>query len=269
MKKRRMIPVLLLRNGWIVQSREFSEYQNIGSAISSIRRLSEWASDELILLDITQEGRYDTGRDDQEYSNHSDFLEILDEVARVTFMPLVVGGRIRSLSDIDQRLSRGADKVAINTAAITSPRLIQDAARMYGSQCVTVSIDVMGTDRGYSVVYAGRRNVTSMSPIEWAKQVEELGAGEVLLNVVDRDGVGLGYDIDLIGSVADELNIPLIALGGVGEWAHMVDALTSTTVDAVAASNIFHHVDQSVYVAKRYLHAAGMNVRKPDLLAIG
>lgn len=268
MKKNRLIPLLLLKNGWLVQSKEFKRWQNLGNPITAVKRLSEWASDELIYLDISKNEKYDIKRDDQGYPNRHSFIDIIKDVSKVTFMPITVGGRIRTLSHIEDLLAVGADKVSINTQALTDKNFITEAAKEFGSQCIVISIDSKIINGKYTVMLGGELESTQYSPAEWAKIVESQGAGEILLNSIDRDGMKNGYDIELLGSVSAEVNIPVIASGGVGEWSHFAEAFDKTKVDAVAAANIFHYTDQSVYLAKKYLHEHGYNVRPPDLLSI-
>jgi imidazole glycerol-phosphate synthase subunit HisF len=268
MKKNRLIPIVLLRNGWIVQSKGFSKYQNLGNPVASVKRLSEWASDEIIYLDISTDDRYDLRRDDQGYKNRDNFLDIIRDVSNVTFMPITVGGRVRSLSDIEARLSSGADKVCLNTMAIEDIELVEKAAREFGSQCIVISIDAKETQDGYKVYSHGGKNETKFEPHELAEMVEKSGAGEILINSIDRDGKGTGYDIPLIQMVTESVSIPVIACGGVSEWDHFSEAFEQTRVDAVAAANIFHYVDQSVFLAKKHLFNNGVNVRKPDLIKI-
>ncbi|MCI0577811.1 MAG: imidazole glycerol phosphate synthase cyclase subunit [Chloroflexi bacterium] len=268
MKKNRLIPVLLLKDGWLVQSKEFRRYQNLGNPIWAVKRLSEWASDELVYLDISRGDEYDLRRDDLGHPNRHSFLEIIADVSQMTFMPITVGGRIRTLADIEQCLALGADKISINTQAVDEPDFIRAAAEEFGSQCVVVSIDVKRKDGQYMVMVEGGRRPTPYGPVEWARIVEEQGAGEILLNSIDRDGMRNGYDIELIRQVASSVQIPVIACGGVGEWEHFVEAFRETEVDAVAAANIFHYIDQSVYLAKKYLYERGCNVRPPDLLEV-
>lgn len=268
MKKKRLIPVLLLRNGWLVQSKQFRRYQNLGNPVSAVKRLSEWASDELIYLDITRDESYDLRRDDLGHPNRHSIFEIIEDVSKVAFMPITVGGRIRTLQDIEKRLALGADKISLNTMAVEEPRLVESAAREFGSQCIVVSIDVKMAEGGYRVITHGGTQVTPYTPRDWAKKVEQLGAGEILLNSVDRDGMKNGYDLELLDHVAGSIGIPVIACGGVGDWAHLAEALEQTSVDAVAAANIFHYSDQSVFLAKKFLYERGLNVRRPDLLVI-
>ncbi len=268
MKKNRLIPVLLLRNGWLVQSKGFRRYQNLGNPITTVERLSEWASDELIYLDISREENYDLRRDDLGHPNRRTILEIIEDVSKASFMPITVGGRIRTLRDIERRLAVGADKISINSKPLEEPAFIQAAAREFGCQCIVVSIDVRIMDDRYVVVSEGGTKPTRYGPAEWAKLSEEYGAGEILLNSIDRDGMKNGYDIELLNQVSRVVGIPVIACGGVGDWSHMAEAFDKTSVDAVAAANIFHYVDQSVYLAKRFLHERGYNVRPPDLLTL-
>lgn len=268
MKKKRIIPVLLLRNGYLVQSKEFRRYQNIGNPVSSVKRFSEWASDELIYLDITRDDLYDVGRNDLAHPNRHDLLEIIEDVSKVTFMPITIGGRIRSLHDIEVRLSRGADKITINTAALSDPKFIELAAKEFGSQCVVVSIDAKRINGKSIVMSDGGRLPTKWMAKDWALTVEQMGAGEILINSVDRDGQKNGYDLDLLNDVANSVKTPVIALGGVGEWSHFADALLQTAIDGVAAANIFQYSDQSVFLARKYLFDHGANVRSPSLLSI-
>jgi len=268
MKKNRLIPVLLLKDGWLVQSKGFSKYQNLGNPVTAVKRLSEWASDELIYLDISSGDNYDTRRDDQGYENRGSFLDIIEDVSKVTFMPITVGGKIRTLSDIEKRLSVGADKVSINTMAINDHNFIQEAAKQFGSQCIVVSMDAKIVDNEHRVFANGGKDMTKFTPKELSKIVEDYGAGEILINSIDRDGKGNGYDIELINKVADNVNIPVIACGGVGDWEDFADVFEETSADAVAAANIFHYRDQSVFLAKKFLYDFKFNVRKPDLVKL-
>jgi len=267
-KKKRLIPVLLLKSGWLVQSKEFSRYQNLGNPITAVKRLSEWGSDELIYLDISKDDEYNIRRNDQNYPNRRTFLEIIEDVSKVTFMPITVGGKIHSLEDIENRLKLGADKVSINTIAIRDHKFIESAAKEFGSQCIVISIDTKINNENYFVYNHKDSSLTNLNVIEFSKLVENMGAGEILLNSVDRDGLGGGYDLNLIKLVSNKVNIPVISCGGVSEWFHFQEAFEQTETDAVAAANIFHYRDQSVYLAKKYLYDCKSNVRKPDFLTI-
>ena len=267
MKKKRLIPVLLLKNGWLVQSKEFKRFQNLGNPTAAAKRLSEWASDELIYLDISKDEVYDMRRNDQAYPNRTSFIEIIEDVSKVSFIPMTVGGRIRNLKDIEKRLGAGADKISINTKALEDKEFIARAAKEFGSQCVVVSIDVKIINGQYVVMSSRGSIITQYSPVQWAQIVESMGAGEILLNSIDRDGLQNGYDIELLSKVSSSVRIPVIACGGAGEWSHFAEALDKTGVDAVAAANIFHYMDQSVYLAKKYLYESGHNVRPPFLFS--
>ena len=265
MKKKRLIPILFLKNGWLVQSRQFTQHRNLGNPLAAVKRFSDWTADELIYLDISRDDVYDIQRDDQGYPNRQSFLEIIDDVSKNAFMPITVGGKIRTLDDIEKRLAFGADKIAINTQAVEAQEFILTAAKEFGSQCIVVSIDVKRVGGKFCVYSHCGRKSTPYGPDELAKIVEEKGGGEILLNSIDRDGMSSGYDIPLLNLVSEAVTIPVISLGGVGEWGHFCEALKKTNVDAVAAGNIFHYSDQSVYLARKYLFEQGCNVRKPEL----
>ena len=269
MKKKRLIPILLLKNGWLVQSKKFNRYQNLGNPVQAVKRLSQWGSDEIIYLDITKYGDYDLKRNDQNYPNRKSFLEIVDDFAKVTFMPMTIGGKINNINDIDIRLKIGADKVSINTMALTNIDFIKKASKEFGSQCIVVSVDVkLDQFKKYKVFNSRESKITNIDAVGFCKTIEDKGAGEILLNSVDNDGQGNGYDITLLNCIVNHLSIPTIACGGVGDWGHFEEALVKTNVDGVAAANIFHYFDQSVYLAKKYLCDKNQNIRKPDILEI-
>ena len=268
MKKNRLIPILLLKNGWLVQSRQFIRHQNLGNPITAVKRLSQWGSDELIYLDISRDDLYDIRRDDQGYKNRNSFLDIMKDISKETFMPMSLGGKICDLNDIEERLKLGSDKVVINTKAFEDPSFIESAAREFGSQCIVISIDVKIINNNYKVFIDRGRKETKKDPVSWSNEVYSAGAGEILLNSIDRDGKGNGYDLKLLDQVSNKVKCPVIACGGVGEWLHFEDALNKTNVDAVSAANIFQYIDQSVFLAKKFLYEKKLNVRKPDLLKI-
>lgn len=268
MKKKRVIPVLLLKNGQLVQSKAFSRHKNLGNPFVAVKRLSEWAADEIIYLDISGAGGIETLRADLAYESRAGFLDIVSDVARVTRMPVTFGGGIRSLRDIEERLQRGADKVSINTQALADPGFVTAAAKEFGAQCVVVCMDVRFVDDAARVMNDRARVATPHTPVEWARLVESAGAGEILVQAADRDGAGGGYDLDLIDSIATAVRVPVIALGGAGEWSHMGDVLEKTRADAVAAANVFQYYDQSFYLAKKHIFDRGLPVRPPDLLLI-
>ena len=265
MLKNRVIPVILLRNGAAVQSKGFRRYQHLGNPMTIVERLSHWASDELIYLDISREREYDLRRDDLADPNEGSILGILQQVSRRCFMPMAFGGGIRTLDDITDRLRAGADKVVINTQALLEPEFIESAARRFGSQCVVVCADVRRQASGQAEVFAsGGTRPTGRRATDWAREAQERGAGELLLQSIDRDGGGEGYDLPLVTGVARAASIPVIALGGVGAWSHMYDGLRAGA-SAVAAANIFNYSENSVFKAKEQLFSLRANVRAPSL----
>jgi imidazole glycerol-phosphate synthase subunit HisF len=261
MLKYRLIPVLLLKDGLLVRSELFNIHQIIGNPIHEVKRFNEWNVDELIYLDISRVGNYDLRRDDAKVKGLDNSLSILIEVSKTCFMPLTWGGGIRTLNDIRLRISNGADKITLNTAAFQTPELITQAAKVFGSQAIVISIDVRRHSNGELEVFVeGAQHPTGLKPADWAKQVEELGAGEILLNSIDRDGTGDGYDVELIENVVASTTIPVIALGGVGRYEHYVDGIKAGA-SAVAAANIWHFKELSDRGGKRALAKAEIPVR--------
>ncbi|OGQ88473.1 MAG: histidine biosynthesis family protein [Deltaproteobacteria bacterium RIFOXYD12_FULL_56_24] len=250
-----------------MRSQLFKVHQAIGNPMSTVERYSQWNVDELVVLDISRdEDFHDLRRDDlqQNYQGKS-ALDVLRAIAEVCFMPLTFGGRIRSLDDIAERLTAGADKVTLNTVAIQDPDFIAQAARRFGSQCIVVSIDVRRQTNGYEVWGDGGRMPTGRKPEDWAQEVERLGAGEILLNSIDRDGSGLGYDVELIRLVAEAVTIPVVALGGVGRYEHFPSAISQGHASAMSAANIFHFFELSYSHAKQACLDVGLPVRPVGL----
>jgi cyclase len=264
MLKPRLIPCLLLQNGMLVRSETFSLHQVIGNPLHEVKRFNEWSVDELIYLDISRGGTYDESREDHKVKGLVSPLEVLDAIAADCFVPLTFGGRITSIDDMLQRFQRGADKIAINTAALETPTLISDAAGRFGSQAVVVSIDVKRHPDGRPEVFTrGGQLPTGLDPPTWAVEAEARGAGEILLNSIDRDGTGEGYDIELIASVTEAVAIPVIACGGVGRYEDFAPAILDGGASAVAAANIFHFKELSDRNAKRAMRRSGVDVRLP------
>lgn len=261
MLKTRLIPCLLLKNGLLVRSEEFSIHQAIGNPVNQVERFNAWTVDELIYIDITREGVYDVRRDDHKVKASDDILEIIETVARSCFMPLTFGGRIRTIDEIRARFIHGADKVTINTQAVTAPEFINEAAREFGSQAIIVSIDAeeRGSD-GWEVMTEGGRRATGLDVVEWAREAERRGAGEIFLNSIDRDGVGEGYDVRLVEAVSSATSIPVIACGGVGRFEHLAAGVRAGA-SAVSAANIFHFTEHSTQRAKETLYRAGVDIR--------
>jgi len=268
MLKTRLIPCILLKNGLVVRSQGFCDHQNLGDPIQQVKRYSDWQVDELMYLDITREGPYDFRRDDHKLKSFQGILEILSAVSRVCFAPLTFGGGIRTVEDIAERVKRGADKVVINTQALREPAFITEAAAVFGSQCLVVSIDVKRHPDGRYEVYAeGARTPTGLDPVRWAQDAEARGAGEIFLTAVDRDGMAGGYDLELVRAVAESVGIPVIASGGAGSFDHFVEGILEGKADAVAAANLFHFTEHSYPRAKKHLKAAGVNVRMAEFAA--
>jgi imidazoleglycerol phosphate synthase cyclase subunit len=263
----RLIPVLLLKHGLLMRSQVFRVHQVIGNPIHTVMRLSNWNVDELVLLDISEDDYHDLRRDDLAVSDiGSTALEVLKAVSHVCFMPLAFGGRVRTLEDIRQRLSAGADKCIINTQAVEDPAFIRAAAHRFGAQCVVVSIDAKRRPDGrYEVYTRGGKHPTGLDPAGWARQAEELGAGEIFLNSIDRDGSAQGYDVELIRQVSEATTIPVIACGGVGKYEDFPAGILEGGASAVAAANIFHFFENSYPFAKKACLDAGIPMREVRL----
>jgi cyclase len=249
--KTRIVPTLLFKGVGLVKGVGFDSWRSVGTALQSIRVYNLREVDELVFLDIVATP-----------SGHRPDLREIDELADNCFMPLTVGGGVKSIPDIRDLLAVGADKVAINTAAIETPELIRDGAAEFGAQCIVVSIDVKRRDNGQAEVMSHcGRTATGRNAIEWAKDVEALGAGEILLTSVDRDGTMNGYDVDLVRDVAAAVRIPVIASGGCGTYEHMADVLSASRVSALGAASMFHFTEQTPREAKKYLAARGFPMR--------
>lgn len=273
MLKPRLIPVLLLKNGILVRSKTFSFHQHTGDPLGQVERYTAWQADELIYLDINRDDTHDyretmsvigttSSQKNIPATMTNDVIALVRHVSEKCMIPLTVGGKIRTIEDIRVRLKNGADKVSINTRALEDPSFIERAAEAFGSQCIVVCVDVKKKEDGtYEVCKRFGKEPTGLTPVEWCKEAERRGAGEILLQSIDRDGTGQGYDIPLVKQVVGAVSIPVIALGGVGTFAHLADGLTEGGASAVAAANIFHFSEQSVIKAKREMRARGIDVR--------
>lgn len=251
MLKVRIMPILLYRDYELVKGVGFDSWRGVGSAMQAIRVYNMREVDELIFLDIT------ATREERE----PDF-ELIDDLADECFMPLTVGGGVRSLDDVRRLLDVGADKVAINSEAIRNPELIREVAQRFGAQCVVVSIDVRKHASGQYEIFthSGNRG-TGVDPVVFAKEAARLGAGEILLTSIEKDGSMDGYDLELIQQVSGSVEIPVIASGGAGNYEDLYKALTIGNAAAVAAASIFHFTEQTPLAAKEYLHGKGIPVR--------
>jgi len=262
--KTRVIPVLYLMNGLIVRSEGFKEFKAIGNPIAEMERYGEWLADELVYLDITRDGEHDFGRDDHKFKGERDILSILRQIAASCFMPLAFGGRIRSMEDVDRFIRNGADKVVICSQAYRDPALVTAVAEKYGAQAMVLGLDVKREEDGTHRVHIDQgRTPVDEAPEAYAKRMEALGAGEILLNSIDRDGAAEGYDTGIIRRIADAVSIPVVACGGVGDFSDFRDGIDEGRASAVAAGNVFHFTEASYKRAKRYLRDKGYGVRYP------
>lgn len=261
MVKTRLIPLLFIKNGLIVRSENFSYHQLMGNVVNEAKRYNEWNVDELIYIDISRDNEYDSRRNDHKIKSYTSFEEIVKIISTECFMPLSFGGGIRKIAQIDFLVKNGADKITLNTGAIENPQLITEAALKYGSQAIVISIDYRMI-KNKPIIFSkfGQQN-TEITLQDWVAEVENLGAGEILINCIDRDGMANGYDIETIGSIVDHTRLPVIACGGAGDSYDFVELAKATKVSGIAAGNWFHFVEQSYPRAKQLLKNNGINVR--------
>ena len=251
MLKNRIIPCLDVKNGRVVKGINFVELKDAGDPAEQAKIYSDGGADEICFLDITASNE-----------NRDTILDVVKKTSQECFVPLTVGGGVRSIVDISNLLKSGADKVSINTAAVENKSIIKDSARNFGSQCVVIAIDAKKiSEKKWEVFTHGGRNSTGLDVINYAKQVEELGAGEILLTSMDRDGTKKGYDLELTELVSNSVNIPVIASGGVGKLDHLYDGLKKGRASAVLAASIFHFGEFSINDVKKYLDSRGIPVR--------
>jgi cyclase len=248
---KRIIPCLDVTAGRVVKGINFVELRDAGDPVEIARRYDEQGADEITFLDIT------ASSDAREL-----ILHIIEAVASKVFIPLTVGGGVRTVDDVRRLLNAGADKVSINTSAVNNPQLISDSARKYGSQCIVVAIDAKKTDNNkWEVFTHGGRKPTGYDAVEWAQKMERLGAGEILLTSMDRDGTKAGFDLALTRAVSEAVTIPVIASGGVGGLQDLADGIKIGRADAVLAASIFHYGQHTVQEAKRFMAAQSIPMR--------
>ena len=248
---KRIIPCLDVTAGRVVKGTNFVDLRDAGDPIEIARRYDEQGADELTFLDIT------ASSDERDIIVH-----VIEAVAAQVFIPLTVGGGVRQVDDVRRLLNAGADKVSMNTAAVQNPQLVADASARYGNQCIVVAIDAKQTSPGkWEVFTHGGRKNTGLDAIEWAKKVESLGAGEILLTSMDRDGTKIGFDLLLTRAVSDAVDVPVIASGGVGNLDHLVAGVKEGHADAVLAASIFHFGEYTVRQAKEYMAKHAIEVR--------
>ncbi|OIR15866.1 imidazole glycerol phosphate synthase subunit HisF [mine drainage metagenome] len=251
MLAKRIIPCLDVTAGRVVKGVSFVELRDAGDPVEIARRYDEQGADELTFLDIT------ASSDDRGI-----IFRIIEQVAEQVFIPLTVGGGVREVQDVRNLLNAGADKVSINTSAVVNPQLVADASARYGSQCIVVAIDAKQTaPNKWEVFTHGGRKATGLDAVEWAKKMQSLGAGEILLTSMDKDGQKSGFDLALTRAVTDALEIPVIASGGVGNLQHLADGVKLGGADAVLAASIFHFGEYTVQQAKEYMAKQGIEVR--------
>jgi len=250
MLAKRIIPCLDVDKGRVVKGVKFQNLRDAGDPVEVAKGYEEQSADELVFLDITASAE-----------ERKIMIEVVQRVAETIFIPFTVGGGVSSLEDIRTLLSAGADKVSINTAAVKNPQLIYESAKRFGSQCIVVAIDAKRSERGWEVYIHGGRTPTGLDAVEWAKRVESLGAGEILLTSMDADGTKKGYDIELCRAVASAVSIPVIASGGAGTMEHFYEVFTQTNADAALAASLFHFKEVSIPELKAYLKNKGVHVR--------
>ncbi|MDD3416851.1 MAG: imidazole glycerol phosphate synthase subunit HisF [Lachnospiraceae bacterium] len=250
MYTKRMIPCLDVHNGRVVKGVNFVDLRDAGDPVEIAAAYDKAGADELVFLDITASS-----------DARETVVDMVRKVAEKVFIPFTVGGGIRTVNDFKAILREGADKVAINSAAIMNPSLISEAAEKFGSQCVVVAIDAKRTENGWHIFKNGGRIDMGIDAIEWAMKVDELGAGEILVTSMDCDGTKAGYDIELTRKIAENVSIPVIASGGAGTMEHFYDALTVGKADAALAASLFHYKELEINQVKKYLKSRGVPVR--------
>jgi cyclase len=255
MLAKRIIPCLDVDAGRVVKGVRFVDIRDAGDPVEVARRYNEEGADEITFLDIT------ASSDERDTMVH-----VVEQVAGEVFIPLTVGGGIRTAEDIRRMLNAGADKVAINTAAVFDPPFVRAAAQRFGSQCIVVAVDakqVSGPDEPlrWEIYTHGGRKPTGLDAVEWSRRMAEYGAGEILLTSMDRDGTKIGFDLELTRTIAEAVPVPVIASGGVGNLQHLVDGVKAGLADAVLAASIFHFAEYSIGEAKRFMAAQGVEVR--------
>ena len=247
---KRIIPCLDVRNGRVVKGTNFQGLRDVNNPVELGKFYSDCGADELVFYDITASAE-----------DRALFTDILTEVARTIFIPLTVGGGINSLADFDRVLKCGADKVSVNSGAIRNPDLVREAARLYGDQCVVLSADVKRVDGVFRVFAKGGREDTGIDAMEWAVRGVKNGAGEIVLNSIDTDGVKNGFDLELLDAVADRVSVPIIASGGAGKKEDFVELFQHKGMDAGLAASIFHTKQVEIKALKEYLRANGVEMR--------
>ena len=250
MLAKRVIPCLDVKDGRVVKGVRFVDLRDAGDPVEAALAYDAQGADELVFLDITAS-----------HENRNIMLDVVRRTAEGIYVPLTVGGGIRGLDDVRTLLRAGADKVSLNTAALANPRLVREAAERFGSQCIVVAIDARREDGRFGVYTHGGRRPAGRDAVAWAHEAEQLGAGEILLTSMDRDGTGAGYDLELTRAISESVSVPVIASGGAGSLDHLYEGLAVGRADAVLAASIFHFGTYSIGEAKAYLRSHGVEVR--------
>ena len=250
MLKNRIIPCLDVKNGRVVKGINFVDLKDAGDPVEQAKIYSDGGADEICFLDITASNE-----------NRDTIYDVVEKTSKKCFVPLTVGGGVRSVEDISKLLNCGADKVSINTAAVNDKQIVVDSSKKFGSQCIVVAIDAKKNGDIWEIYTHGGRNKTGIDALKFSKEMEKSGAGELLVTSMDRDGTQVGYDIDLMSNITSAVNIPVIASGGVGTLDHLVDGIKLGNASAVLAASIFHYGKYSVKQAKEYLDSKGIPVR--------
>ncbi|WP_415299951.1 imidazole glycerol phosphate synthase subunit HisF [Candidatus Pelagibacter sp. Uisw_134_02] len=250
MLKNRIIPCLDVKNGRVVKGINFVDLKDAGDPVEQAKIYSDGGADEICFLDITASNE-----------NRDTIYDLIERTSKKCFVPLTVGGGVRGVDDINKLLNCGADKVSINTAAVQTPEVIIESSKKFGSQCIVVAIDAKKKNDGWEVYTHGGRTKTGVDAVEFAKKMEDSGAGELLITSMDRDGTKKGYDVDLISKIEKSVNLPIIASGGVGSLQHLAEGIREGGASAVLAASIFHYGIFTIKEAKNYLHANKIPVR--------
>ena len=250
MLKNRIIPCLDVKNGRVVKGINFVDLKDAGDPVEQAKIYSDGGADEICFLDITASNE-----------NRDIIFDVVEKTSKKCFVPLTVGGGVRSVEDISKLLNCGADKVSINTAAVENSKVVLESSKKFGSQCIVVAIDAKKNGRKWEVFTHGGRNNSGIDVMEYVKKIEDYGAGELLVTSMDRDGTQNGYDVELISKISSEVNIPVIASGGVGNLDHFVEGIKLGNASAVLAASIFHYGKHSIKEAKDYLDSKGIPVR--------
>jgi len=250
MLKNRIIPCLDVKNGRVVKGINFVDLKDAGDPVEQAKIYSDGGADEICFLDITASNE-----------NRDTIYDVVERTSKKCFVPLTVGGGVRSIDDINKLLNCGADKVSINTAAVQNPEVVEESSKKFGSQCIVVAIDAKKNRDKWEIFTHGGRNKTGIDAVKFAKKVEENGAGEILLTSMDKDGTKSGYDVDLLKTITNNTYIPVIASGGVGTLDHLYDGIVKGGASAVLAASIFHYGEYKIKDAKEYLNSKNVSVR--------